>query len=316
MIPVMERSAQASENRTRYPASEAQRKRPLRFWEIDRFFKCPVVGMCLTLAEQKQVLKKSGVSLKQKGSFEIHETLVASSENENRLSRKVDTFLHRKFSKTATALLDLNPAAFHAHFNAAFETGNDFGMLWAAAVHPGLPTATKRSIFGKIHMTMHWSAEQCTKMKQKLTRQKNALEELRRNSKETARLRRALLKENKDLRRRDADSRSALTAAERENASLAAAIAARDKGFHLTEMDQKNRRLKEAVDALRVEVAEKQAQITSLQEKVLQLSSEIERQRDANRRYQREALEIIDKSMHSTAVMQPVRRSICARNAF
>ena len=32
---------------------------PLKFWEINDFFKCPVVGMCLTLHEQKQLLKKS-----------------------------------------------------------------------------------------------------------------------------------------------------------------------------------------------------------------------------------------------------------------
>jgi hypothetical protein len=56
----------------------------LRFWEIDHFFKCPVVGMCLTLSEQKQLLKKSGIPAKKKSPFEIHETLVASLESESR----------------------------------------------------------------------------------------------------------------------------------------------------------------------------------------------------------------------------------------
>ncbi|MEA1933292.1 MAG: hypothetical protein U9N60_02505 [Thermodesulfobacteriota bacterium] len=38
----------------------------LRFWEIDRFFKCPVPGMCLTSSEQKHLLKKASISFKKK----------------------------------------------------------------------------------------------------------------------------------------------------------------------------------------------------------------------------------------------------------
>jgi len=48
-----------------------------RFWEEDQSFKCPVVGMCLSSAEGKQLLKKAGYSFKGKSPFEIHEVLVA-----------------------------------------------------------------------------------------------------------------------------------------------------------------------------------------------------------------------------------------------
>ena len=41
----------------------------LKLWEIENFFKCPVVGMCLTTAEQKQLLKKAGISIKNKKSI-------------------------------------------------------------------------------------------------------------------------------------------------------------------------------------------------------------------------------------------------------
>jgi len=41
--------------------STSQRPPTLRFWEIDPFFKCPAVGICLTFSEQKQVLKKAGI---------------------------------------------------------------------------------------------------------------------------------------------------------------------------------------------------------------------------------------------------------------
>jgi hypothetical protein len=80
-------------------AKTQQPKIALRFWEIDHFFKCPVVGMCLTLSVQKQLLKKAGISVKNKSPFKIHETLVASAESESRLSRRVDNLLNRKLGK-------------------------------------------------------------------------------------------------------------------------------------------------------------------------------------------------------------------------
>lgn len=75
-----------------------------RFWEIDPSFKCPVVGICLTSSEQKQVLKKAGISAKRKSPFEIHEILVGSSETENRVSRQVDRLLNSSLSAVGEAL--------------------------------------------------------------------------------------------------------------------------------------------------------------------------------------------------------------------
>jgi hypothetical protein len=59
----------------------------LKPWEINDSFKCPVIGTCLDITEQKQILKKEGISVKNKSDFEIHEIIVGSSESEDRLSR-------------------------------------------------------------------------------------------------------------------------------------------------------------------------------------------------------------------------------------
>lgn len=77
-----------------YSSSGSRERR--RFWEIDSHFKCPLVGMCLSLSEQRQLLKKAGVSLKGKTPFMIHEVLVACSDRQNPLSKKVDGRLNRK----------------------------------------------------------------------------------------------------------------------------------------------------------------------------------------------------------------------------
>lgn len=113
-------ATQNTKNHNELPKIEDEhhkdRKNPLRFWEIDSFFKCPMIGMCLTLSEQKQILKKAGISIKNKSPYEIHEILVASSDNESRLSRKVDRLLNRKYGKESAELLDLHHEAFRRHF--------------------------------------------------------------------------------------------------------------------------------------------------------------------------------------------------------
>ena len=140
----------------------------LRFWEIDRFFKCPVPGMCLTNSEQKHLLKKASVSFKKKSLFEIHETLVASSDSENPLSRKVDNLLNRKFNHEAAFLFGLGEKEFKRHLRTCFKAGEFGGALWAAATRPDLSIECRREIFGLVHMAMHSHARKNGKYKKKL----------------------------------------------------------------------------------------------------------------------------------------------------
>ena len=68
-----------------------------RKWEIEYFFKCPVIGTCLDIKEQKHILKKAGFSVKKKNLFEIHESMVGNSEGENHLTRKIDPGVDNRF---------------------------------------------------------------------------------------------------------------------------------------------------------------------------------------------------------------------------
>ena len=62
----------------------------LRIWEIQERFKCPFIGWRFDITEQKEVLRKEGISIKEKSNFGIHEIVVDSLENENRVSRRID----------------------------------------------------------------------------------------------------------------------------------------------------------------------------------------------------------------------------------
>ena len=199
---------------------EFNRPALLKFWEINRFFKCPVIGMCLSIPENKKILKKAGFSIKKKSSFEIHETLVASSENENQVSKRVDNLLNRKYGKETAFLLNLEHDEFMAHCKTAFESGDLKSALWAAAISPELPVESKEELFGKIHMAMHFSVEECNQLKGKLNKQQKKSDDLQKSIKEVARFRRSLQKENELLRMKQTSLKKKMDSLEKEKNEL------------------------------------------------------------------------------------------------
>ena len=268
----------------------------LKFWEIDNFFKCPVAGMCLTFSEQKQLLKKSGIPIKKLSSFEIHETLVASSENENRLSVKVNNLLDRKFGSEAASLLELGQKEFMAHWMAAFETGDFMSVLWAAATRPGLPIECKTGICGAIHMSMHYNAKQSGKIKQKLFAREEELNTARRYVKEANRARRTLQKENDCLARKQRDLDAKTTCMEIEKTKLEEKLSIFENR-PATGFEQKNRCLQEELDALSGKFKEKEEQTASLKKENAWLFAELERQKESNRHFGMESRKIIKEAL-------------------
>lgn len=255
------------------------RGKRLKFWEVDRFFKCPVVGMCLRLSEQKQILKKAGLSVKKKTPFEIHETLVASSDSQNQLSKRVDNLLNRKFGKETNFLLGLDHEKFMAHCKAAFKCKDCIDALWAAAVRPGLSMECKKEIFGEIHMIMHWSGEQSMKLKRELVIKQKQVDDMLQGIKEATRARRSLQKENGIMRRTQSDFNVRMDALLREKTELEKKFAGLGGRSPDTEVSTKIMNLQEKLDVFGANSKKSQCRIFSLNKKNMQLSLELEQQR-------------------------------------
>ena len=68
-----------------------------KIWEMDQVFRCPVVGMCLSVKEQRLLCRKVGAGVQVKSDFGIHEMIVATMNGENPLSRKLENMLAKKY---------------------------------------------------------------------------------------------------------------------------------------------------------------------------------------------------------------------------
>jgi hypothetical protein len=276
-------------------------KTRLKFWEVDTFFRCPLVGMCLSSSEQKQLLKKTGLSGKRKSPYEIHEFFVASSENENRLSRRVDTFLYRKYGKEAAPLFELDHNEFIAHFKSAFQTGDYHSAFWAAAVNPQLPIELKREIFGEIHMAMHWNSDQRSIFKQKVLKQKKKINDLNQNIKEVNRQRRTLQKTNKNLQHELAELKAALSVMEKEKKELqtknviADTIPDHENLFQTTKFKEENKKLQIELKELWEQLNRGKQEVSVLEDRNLQLASDLKHQQEINDRIRIEIPKIIEE---------------------
>lgn len=233
-------------------------------WEADELFKCPLVGMGITLAEQKHLLKKMSLPAIDLTPFEMHELFVNAAATENPLSRKVSQLLRRKYEREAAPLRLLDEEEFLGQWKKAFAAGQYVAFLWAAATR-GLSDDARRTIYGAVHMAMHGVAEE-------QTRARRLFAELeRKNEQQANRIR--LLKE------REAASRAGMEQAEEGRRALAQENAAlRDERNRLkAELDA----MYEASTALwEIRGPELEAENENLREALASLTQRFEAQRD------------------------------------
>ena len=273
------------------PIATAPSRLPI--WEVNHCFKCPVVGICITHAEQKRMLKKMGLLEKSDGPFEMHETLVASLDKENRLSRRIDNLLERKFGKQAAVLLQLDDQPFLATFREALESGKVEANLWATAVSPDLSLTCRRAVFGDIHMSMHWNGEQLMQFKRKLSRQRQDMERMEQRIAEFSRQRRDLKREANGHKREKNELKAALAAERRKKAQLHQAMAHASNPGREKDRKQSDHAMQCEIDSLRRQLDLARQHIVSLEEKNLRLSSRLKQQQKINRHAREETRNII-----------------------
>ena len=269
--------------------SECGRFPTLKFWKIDPFFKCPVVGICLTLSEQKQVLKKAGISPKGKSPFEIHELLVGCADNENRVSKQVDRLANRKFSAETTPLLELNEEVFMGHWASCFHGGTFVGAFWAAAIRPDLSAEARGRIFGDIHMSMHGNVEQGIRFKRQLRLYRDEAAKMSVKARDAARSRKKLQKENANLRKDQEDLRNRVASGEKEILRLTEALSDLKSAGRTEALERKIEHLGEDMVDLMETSKEKDKRLAAFQKKNKQLLAELVKQRGLIASLQKEA---------------------------
>ncbi len=268
--------------------SEDKGPSKLRFWEIDQFFKCPTVGICLTLKEQKQILKKAAVSVKGKSPFEIHEILVGCSEKENRVSKQADRLLSRKYGDEIAPLLALSESVFMGRWAADFHEGRFSGTFWAAAVRADLGPESRGRIFGDVHMSMHGNIEQSMQFKRELAFHRKTAAKMSAKAKEALRSRKTLQKKNALLMENQRDLQFRLNTQEREICQLNDRLSGNASWKGIEALKSENRRLRLELAYYVEEAEEKDARLADIMKENRRLLYALDKEKEAVERLHRE----------------------------
>ncbi len=263
----------------------------LRLWEIATYFKCPVIGLCLTPAEQKQLLKKANMPWKDKNPFQIHEMLVACTENENKLSRRVDHLLTRKFWRQAEPMRQLPEQTFVQHWRSCFKSGQYMAVFWVAASRADLSTEARREIYGAIHMSMHANAEQDVQAKRSLEQFQYKIEE---KSQKISILKQKcidLQNKNEMLSRAQIVLEAKLSISSREKDELNSSLEALKRQSRIVDLETENQHLKAALSDKSEQFQSIERELKVLEKRSAALFKDIENQKQTNMQLKTEAQE-------------------------
>lgn len=125
------------------------------FWKIREYLRCPVVGTCMSMFEQKKILRKARYDITGLDEYEMHVILVNSSRSDNPLARRIQRHLDRKYSRQIKNFGLCSEDTFHRYWREGVRSGDLDWLLWVAATNPNLTDSTACGVFGDWHMHMH-----------------------------------------------------------------------------------------------------------------------------------------------------------------
>lgn len=129
------------------------------FWEISPYLSCPVIGTCISIKEQRKMLKKARVNLKDLSDHDVHERLVQSCHSDSPLSRRIQRYLDNKFNRQISEFGSCSEAEFYNRWRAGLRQGEVEDLLWVGATNPNLSESSSNQIFTDMHMLMHRQGE-------------------------------------------------------------------------------------------------------------------------------------------------------------
>ena len=143
-------------------------------WEVERHLCCSLIGGCLTIEEHKKVINKAGFSTNKKRPYELHNIIMCSLDDENKMSKKVDNFLRYKYRKEIPWLIKLSEEEFKNKWNDFLKTGDMEAIYYVAAVRRDLSSKTIEQIFGDVHMINHINLHEINKVKMRVNMNEEA----------------------------------------------------------------------------------------------------------------------------------------------
>lgn len=149
-----------------------QAKKFMNIWEIERNFKCPVVGAMLSVDKHKSILKKCGWDVNRLKPYEYHSHIMGCLGDENAVSVKVNNFIRhqakRYMDEIALCYENGDGEGVRALWKAYSDQGVIGPVMYAIVAHEDADIELLQDIHGEVHMLAHANMTEVFRVRQKL----------------------------------------------------------------------------------------------------------------------------------------------------
>jgi hypothetical protein len=134
------------------PAPEKPVLAPIWLWPPN--WQCPMLGVGLSIGEQRRIFKRPQKT-RRMDAYDLHQALMTAVGDENKISRRIDRFLQRKFQRTIAETASLPCDEFLERWRREWRGPQGLGLFYVAAARQDFSEETRRKIYGCIHMAGH-----------------------------------------------------------------------------------------------------------------------------------------------------------------
>lgn len=144
----------------------------LNIWEIERHFKCPVIGAMLSVDKHKDILKKCGWDVSALKPYEYHSYLMGCMGDENAVSIKANNYIRHQSGKYMKQIASLykkkDSKRVRALWNDCSARGIIGPVMYAIVSHKDTDVQLLQDIHGEVHMLSHANMTEVFNIRRKL----------------------------------------------------------------------------------------------------------------------------------------------------
>jgi len=138
------------------PGDAGRGSRRRRLWELPLHAHCPVVGVCLPIAEVRQLVERLLQLRVDASDYELHSSVNTESRTRGPVAEALQKELDLRYADTlrATRLLK-DTASLGAFWRSAMQGDGVAGALWAVLTHPACDLMLEEQVLQDVHMLQH-----------------------------------------------------------------------------------------------------------------------------------------------------------------
>jgi hypothetical protein len=138
-------------------------------------FYCPIAGMCLSMPEQRKLLKRCGARIKGVQNYAVHVTVIDALKQESGISKRFERLVNRRYRREIAEWDAIKPEDWLEFFHQSLTPSSAGALVWFSALYRDLSKSQEVDVYGTVHMLMHAEFLKQADLQIQVTRAKSQL---------------------------------------------------------------------------------------------------------------------------------------------